>query len=97
MHLYVEAAQRIHEDTGEKLTGLANLRLAEWRMEFARKFPRLHGRIIFGNGAECVLVGDRQVYPDDYYRTFKGLRAALLDVSTITDGYRLACPDDVAF
>lgn len=88
----------------DKLGGLCRIRLHHWRREFQQKFPRHHGRIIFGNGTELIEFGatltrdvstvDIEVRP---IRSLAGLLAALKDIWEITDGYLLVTPDDFEF
>lgn len=82
-----------------RLESLAFKRLDAWRKVFARKFPRISVSITFGMGSECVTIGGKQVNSwecDAWPRTLSPW-PALEDVWTITNSYRLACPEDFSF
>lgn len=96
-HLTVERAEKIKSDCVLELSIVADARLGDWVREFTKRFPRLHGRILFGNGTELVEIGGRQVSHWDSHRSLKSLWVALDDVEEITDGYRLSVPSDLSW
>jgi hypothetical protein len=99
-HWTITRADTAKTQLADRLAKLCTRRLEEWRKRFARKFPRFHGRIIFGNGTCLVtyaMTRSRLEHDLEGLRSMRGLVAALDDVNQITDGYRLACPEDFWF
>lgn len=96
-HWTVDDATAAREILAAQLVSLAEKRLGAWKAELHRKFPRLHGEIIFGMGTDSVRIGGRQVDFLEDKRSLKGLASALEDVRRITGDYTDACPDDFVF
>lgn len=94
-HTLVEAAEHIKEKTTTKLEVLADCRMQEWLTAFRAKFPRQHGRIIFGNGVEYIEFGGKSYTIYDGYKCLASLQDALYDVWRILDDYRSGTPNDI--
>lgn len=99
-HPTVAQADQLKAQLADRLAALAAKRLHAWHREFRRKFPRLHGRLIFGMGVVSLSIGavrsDKVVCESDCdrYRSLQTLKHALDDVSDICGNYTLACPED---
>ncbi len=95
----MERADKLKEKLADELAGLCEKRLVEWRLALHVKFPRLHGHISFGMGSEYVGIGKdkKRTKQVDYDRKGLMLEDAMADVWEITDGYKLACPEDFEF
>ncbi len=99
-HKTVQRAERLKEQLADRLALLATRRLEDWRRAFTCKFPRLHGKLIFGMGTVSLSIGnvrsDKVVSESDCdrFRSLHTLRDALEDVSDICSNYTLACPED---
>ena len=95
----MERADKLKEKLASDLEALAEKRLVEWRLALHARFPRLHGHISFGMGSEYVGIGKdpKKTKQVDYDRKGLMLQDAMEDVWEITDGYKLACPEDFTF
>lgn len=96
-HRTVTLAEAAKQRLADRLSGLCARRLVDWRKDFARKFPRFHGSLIFGMGTVGIRIASTKVvtYGDlEHVRSLAGLRDALDDIDEITEGFHLACPAD---
>lgn len=97
IHRYVADADTFKDAMAVELERLSRLRLEEFAAKLKERWPRLHGKIIFGMGTEAVTIGGKQRNSWDVEKwptVLRPLYEAINDIDTITNGYRLACPED---